>query len=758
MEGSLLQAIKKDDKKAFDALMERAQCGGYRLGRFPVLSLLYLYKSRKILSEYEEKFLKITSFEELSEPIEISKKFSNKAGKCLRLYLNEIVSPIEMLLILDKSNRLKKVFPMTKPSSAVKGRLRSIYYIKFSLGMKFEGDDIILDKRPFTYREKKRIAKVCLCVILAVTLAVGVPVTTVSLIPKRIDGEVTKLSHIDFESDKEYTLKKDIEIPENYTVEKVNCSFTGGGNKLIFGSGAKFGEFNGKMSDLTIESTGNTIITSISEKATIENVVINVNADVNATDGSALFALNNYGTIDGVTLNASGKINAVSTSSEDSFGSIVQCNNYKVNSTTQTVYRGVIKNCTVNFSQFTLVGVASANASFGGVAGINNGYLQDCSVKGEITADTFDIAGICSVNNGLLSGNVNEASLSQTSADTGWNPIVCGIVISNAYAIENCENRGKISAVSNCGQFERQEEFEPTASAAGVAYISRNSSTTPYIKNCVNLGSVECSAEFRNVYASGVCVSSSGAIESSKNSGAITVKANNGCGSYVGGITSLAYGYIYKSENNGSITATGNGEAYVGGISALARSQFLYCFSSGDITVAAVNNYVGGIFGVSEVIPNPSSYICGGSAEYCISQSKINVVVTDDTPAKVGGIAGYVYEAEFFNRDGSEIYLGGSISNCYFIGEYLSNVTYFGNIVGVCGANIYESNSYTWGSLEYKNFDGNYYLDNTLTALGSTATDDGSFVLADDKGSTSATIEDINNSQAYKSILTALKK
>ena len=131
IEDNLLQGIKKDDIKEFDALMEKAQCGAYRLGRFPVLSLLYLYKSRKILSAYEEMFLKTTNSVTLSEPAEISRKFSAKAGKCLRLYLNEVVSPLEMLLILDRTKHLKKVYPMTNLSSAVKQRLKSIHYIRY---------------------------------------------------------------------------------------------------------------------------------------------------------------------------------------------------------------------------------------------------------------------------------------------------------------------------------------------------------------------------------------------------------------------------------------------------------------------------------------------------------------------------------------------------------------------------------------------------------------------------------------------------
>ena len=764
IEESLLQAIKKDDIKAFDALMERTQGGAYRLGRFPLLSLLYLYKSRKILSEHEERFLKVTSFEELKEPIELSKKFSSKAGKCLRLYLSEIVSPIEMLLILDRSNHLKKVFPMTKPSSAVKGRLRSIYYIKYSLGMKFVGDDIILDKRPFTYREKKRIATICLCAVLALVIAIGVPVTTVSLMPKHIDGEVTKLSHIDFESDNVYTLKKDIVIPENFSVAKVNCAIVGEGNKLTFEKGAKFGEFNGKMSDLTIESSGEPIITSVFENATIENIVVNVNADITATDGTAFVAMNNYGTIDGVTVNVSGKMIATSTSNEDSFGGLVQNNNYKDNLATQTRYRGVIKNCAVNYSNLNLVGAASANASFGGVAGINNGYLQDCKVTGEIVADTFDIAGICSVNNGALSGNVNEANLSQTSADSGWNPIACGIVITNAYAVENCENKGNISAKSNCEQIDEQEG---AASASGIAYLNRSSSVTPYIKNSANSGNVNCQAYNRLTYAAGVCISSSGAIESCKNLGDVSVKSGNGYDAYAGGITSLTYGDIYKAENNGSISAIGSGEAYIGGISAYSCSWISNCKSSGDIKVTADKVYAGGIFGFGDVISN-GYYVYWGAADSCISENTIGVSMIGDTPAYVGGIVGYIKEQGFeqlvygddgrpiIGEDGNyqreTIYLGGCVSDCYFIGKYASEVAYFGNIVGVCGANLYQSNSYTSGGTEYHNFEGNYYLTNSHKAFGATVTDDGDYASVEDKGATSATIEDIRNLEKYKSI------
>ena len=58
----LLEAIINDDKTAYDAL---GPCGNYRLGRFPVLSLLYMYGAKRILSAHEKVLLEITSWQEI---------------------------------------------------------------------------------------------------------------------------------------------------------------------------------------------------------------------------------------------------------------------------------------------------------------------------------------------------------------------------------------------------------------------------------------------------------------------------------------------------------------------------------------------------------------------------------------------------------------------------------------------------------------------------------------------------------------------
>ncbi|MDE6302546.1 MAG: hypothetical protein K2M36_03040, partial [Clostridia bacterium] len=522
---------------------------------------------------------------------------------------------------------------------------------------------------------------------------------------------------------------------------------------------------NGEISDLTIETAGGAIFTSVSENATVKNVTVNVNADVTTTENNAFVALENYGLIEDVTVNVSGKINAVApsnseTSNEIVYGGIVQYNG-NIPDIVQTIY-GWVRNCTVNYSGLTLKGETHANATFAGVVGINDGVVYECTVNGEITADTFDISGVCLTNNYYLSGNVNRAKLSQTASDTGWNPIVCGIVSTNTFVVEKCENRGDISSISTCGEVEQSDEYDHIASAAGIAYLNRSSMAgTAFIRECANSGRVESSAKYRNAYSAGICLSTNGAIESCRNSGYIAASADNDCDMYVGGIAAFTYGYVYKAISEGAVSANGNGTAYIGGISALSRAQILSCYASGDVSAAVKSAYAGGIFGYSEGITNSNSSIRGGVAEYCIREGKLNIKATDGNKTFVGGIAGYINEVEMEGKAGT--YNGGGVINSFFAGECTFENAYFGAIVGVCGAHIYETNSYTVSTdmgafiqtAEYHNFVGNYYAENVSPAFGGTVDGD-NFAQAEGKGATPASVENMQNSSVYKSILTAL--
>lgn len=743
----ILNAVQKDDIKAFNALMKDAKPGNFRLGRFPVLSLMYMYRSRRILRAYGSKFLPLTCWEEICEPAAISADFSKIAGKCLRLYQSEIVSPPEMLLLLDKAGELKRIYPLLNLSSAVKERLKSIYYIRYSLNIEFVGDGIKIDRRPLKRREKRNIIISVASIVTAVAVAVGAPLTAAALIPERVEGEVRKLGEIDFSSKKQFVVTRDIEVPENFSVEKTNCRIVGGGGKLIFKNGASLGELNGSFKDICVSAEGTPLFTSINESAIVKNVEMSISADITGAAGSAFLALTNYGTVEGVNAGVSGKITArsdVQVTDDNFFAGLVLNNSAKKNALTQTVSYGSVKDCKVIYDNFILVGEGNANATFGGIAGKNEGYVTDCTAEGKITSDTFDLAGICAYNGGIISGSVNGAALSQHTASAGWNPIVSGIAVTNAYGMENCENRGSISSVSESGEYLSEEGYKSSVAACGIAYINKGTAVSPQIIRCANLGAVEGRAEHSDVYAAGVGVFSYGAINSCNNGGSVSSNAGNGCVAYSAGICALTNAYIYKSTNECALSAqSGGGTAYAGGIAAYSCAQILNCISGGSLTASGASVCAGGIFGFGDVDKN--AYF--GTAEYCISKGKITVESSGDCYA--GGVAGFIREGVFGSGE-NVAYLGGGVTDSFFIGE--ASAEKFGNIVGVCGKDIYEINSYISGGQQYYNFSGNMYLANSFGAFYGTVSEDG-VSPAEDKGAVSSDMEAITSSQAYKLIL-----
>ena len=635
-EKELLSAIQSDDVAAFNALMEKAECGFYRLGRFPVLSLLYLFSSKKILAAYEKEFIPVSSWKDLRvEPASAVDKFSKAAGKCLRLYYDAVVMPIEMLLILDKTSKVKKLYPLFAPTEEIKSRLKKAYYVKYSLGIEFDGDKINIDRRPLRRAEKKLIAIIASASAAFVAVSVVTPVSVVSYLNK-YGIAVSTVEQIDFTKSRTYALKNDIVIPARYSVKSTSCNFIGGGHKIVLEKGASLGEFGGKMSNLTIETNGTPIFTSCSGSTVLKDITVNVTADAEFSDHSAFVTVYNYGTLDGVTVNAEGSAYAsgegADGTSETVFGGIAAFNAYSSDSA-----YGKIKNCTVNYTSFSLSGEIAVNATFGGIAGVNNGLIEDSSVEGDISADTFDLAGACYINNSVLSGIVSSANLSQVSDDKDWSPIVAGVVSQN-------------------------------------------------------VGTVE------------------------------------------------------RSKSTGNLSVTGADFAICGGIAGQSYGRTEYCYSSGDISVTAKYAYAGGIYGMSQAAWN-GFYVYFGIADYCLSESNISATLGEGNSC-VGGIGGLIQQLSLYGA-----YYGGGVTNSIFTGGISGEFNYYGNIVGVCGANVYESNSYVNGDgVESYNFDGNYFVENSVPSFGAKATTDEIFLRVDGKGATSAPLTEIIQTDLYKQI------
>lgn len=768
----LLEAVKKDDKKEFDSLMAQQPCGTLRLGRFPVLSLIYMYNASKIRRAYEEKFVRHNSWQELYEPLSIAADFRKVAGKCLRFYLEEVVSPVEMLLILDKTAKLKRVFPLTHMSQPVKQRLKSIYEVKYSLNLDFRGDDVVMDKRPKTRLEKRRIVLSLVSVLLCVAIAVSTPFVVNAFAPfiTNSDGEIliSDFSKIDFSSDKSYALKNDVVLPESFCAQEVNCQIQGNGKTVtVLSKSSPFGTINGKISNVVF-NTQTALAETVAQTGVVENVVVNAVVDATVTQDTAFVATDNFGQIKNAQLNLSGTLNVLGNSEEILEEGIV-CAGIAVNNNAteindlQKVF-ALIQNCNVSFDNFSLNGDLYANASFAGVVGTNNAYVDKCAASGKITSDTMDVAGICVSNNYLLSNNKNSAEISQTSSNKEWNPLACGIVLHNYYAVDSCQNSGKISVTSTCEKTEIVAISEPAAMAAGIAYLSNVNGVTPYLLRCQNSGEVSAVAENIGVAVAGICTSSSGIVEKCTNTGNVIGQTHSSFSVYAAGIVDYAYGYIYQSASNCNITAKGNGKAYVGGIAALSYVQILQCASGGKIEVEGKTGSVGGVLGMSGALLSGES-VYFGKAEACVSVCELNAVASAGkaTDVMVGGIVGSVEEIAVLNEQTGEFsYYGGGATVCYFTGKFLSTQGIcVGGITASCGKNVHDSNSYQSGNNLLHNFDGNFVADScgVEVAIGTLVTGNGNNIAFGDSsnlGATFAALEDIQNITNYKAIFALL--
>ena len=111
LSSNLLDAIKKDNISAFKKLIVEEDCKYYTYGRFPVLSLCYLWDSWKIISSFEKYLIKINEgFIDVGDDLASYSRFKKQAARALRLYVgnDKLVTPLEMLAVLQKNIRLSR--------------------------------------------------------------------------------------------------------------------------------------------------------------------------------------------------------------------------------------------------------------------------------------------------------------------------------------------------------------------------------------------------------------------------------------------------------------------------------------------------------------------------------------------------------------------------------------------------------------------------------------------------------------------------
>ena len=80
----IFEAVKNDDLKTFESLILSSSDLNICFGRFPLLSVCYLFDSLRILNKFEKYLISKSSYSIEIEPYEVYLKFKTKAKKSIR--------------------------------------------------------------------------------------------------------------------------------------------------------------------------------------------------------------------------------------------------------------------------------------------------------------------------------------------------------------------------------------------------------------------------------------------------------------------------------------------------------------------------------------------------------------------------------------------------------------------------------------------------------------------------------------------------
>lgn len=515
---NLFKAIKEDNNALFVSSFKGNE--NICFGRFPVLSLCYLYKAKSILRKYKKDLsIKIIKYKIVDEPFDVYKIFKGKAGRCLRLYMGEsIITPIEMLAILNKDNGVKNQFKNYKKDEKVLQNLKAIYLINCQ---RFEvnGNKVKIGKKPLNLHQTK-LRKIALSVSLAVVLFVSVLFTTinfttgfgVSFSPFVISCEEQFYKALS--SDGHYKLTNDITIDKPLK----NLNFSGvleGNNHTLY-----FKEVPNE--NLIKTNTG-----------TIQNLnIVYKNCEKEISTSLSLFVEKNDGKINNINITCENLNLTINKNSNTNtyINAIANINN------------GTINNCDVLLN-LNATGTGNGECYISGIAGLNNKTINDCTIKqnSSIVSVDADVTGIVYSNekNGVISNCKNYAVLQQTSANGDWSPNISGVALTNYNIIKNCYNYGEITATSTY----QAEELGGSVYTSGICVINYAK-----IEHCINKANINTSSKRGMIYCGGINAINYSIIDKCLSNANLLASSNNGL-VYCGGINAFSTYYQNTQEN-----------------------------------------------------------------------------------------------------------------------------------------------------------------------------------------------------------------
>ena len=700
-------AVIANDVKTLDTLLIDKESASLCFGRFPILSLAYLYSAHKVIRKYEKVLSKVKEYIQVEEYFEDYLLFKKKAKKSLRLYLNgQIITPIEMSALLCDSQGVKTHLASTQNLD----RVKKIYRLTHNVEVKKSGNSIVVprSKKPTFTQLMAVISIICICAVCMTGCLVSMDVVPELLGGKGDADSPIKILSTDLlelalkENNRYYTLESDLTIDaSSWSSSECKIHVDGKGHTLTINgtrTTALFEKLSGSLvnTNLVFTNVGNELpknsaffVNSLSGK--LENVSFAFkDLNLTATTEGALGIYVSTGNIANVSLEANGTINEVSALEEALLGTLLYKN------------VGIIDGCNVKYN-FTITGDAKlgnsttdatsyGDAVFGGIVGINNATIKNGKVLegSSLVTDTLDVGGIAVENSdkATITQSVNNATLTQSTASSFWSPNIGGITMRNYGKIISSTNNGAISAVTtqkdqntsiilggittvNSGTIDKSvNNGSVTATmevgilnVGGIGYLNEGT-----ISNTTNNGAVSATITTTEAYsfehhiAGGLAVNN-GTLSYFKNTGAITSQTSKESTTFIGGAVSLnnhASATIDHAQNTGNVTAnttnTETKKVFVGGITAYLKGKLTNSFNIGKFATTSEDGTIvaGGIIGFTEI----QGYSGYNSYSPMYEWSKNYYLHNEGYEVGVGNY--YVYEIDpFFNVIVNRFYAEG---------------------------------------------------------------------------------------------------
>ena len=309
----------------------------------------------------------------------------------------------------------------------------------------------------------------------------------------------------------------------------------------------------------------------------------------------------------------------------------------------------------------------------------NEGTIKNITVKGEITGNGQNIAGICAKNYGVIENATNYANITNQTTNGIKAAGIVGVLTGNKKAtVSNCNNYGEINATEHAGGIVGHAEAEGYK-----------------IDSCHNYGKIITQGKAGGIVGS---TKVQGTIENCTNESEVTTTSKSGSGGILGvyynGTKAMTiHNCINRGKIQGEVWAVGGivGDAVIINISE--------CENEGEIFSKRGN--VGGILG-SMGVDDTQTYT--SQIDKCINSGYVHATGNGGNPV-CGGIMGSIQVGESV-----------VISNCYNTGEIASTAYEAGSIyhgvggiLGVCYNNATAtttkskatiSNSYNRGNIK----------------------------------------------------------